>query len=401
MARPIRATGSHRVERAATGPTKCVPMGTDRENAAAHHLIAAALNIGQRIQTGETGMKAAVFVAPGEPLAIDDVPDPSPAPGELLIAVRSCGICGTDLHWSEQHDTAGGWRALHPGGVLGHEFCGEVVDVGAGVGDAFRIGERVCAQPFIGCGRCQACLSGRIYRCPTVITRGSSALPGAYAEFTRVGAAESVRLPESMELSHGALVEPLAVGLAAVERARLDAHDAVLIIGAGPVGLSIALWCRFAGARHVVVSDLVAERAERAVQFGATAWIDASAGRVDEQLADLTGGAPPVVFECVGVPGTLQAAIDAVAADGCVIVAGLCMGADSLFPAKAFLKALDLRFSFCYEHKHFNVVVDHLASGRIDVSDLITARVGFAQFADTFEHLKQPGHELKVLLEPR
>ena len=345
-------------------------------------------------------MKAAVFQAPSQPLVIETVADPTPGPQELLIAVGACGVCGTDLHWTENRDTSGGWRELAAGCILGHEFAGEVVEVGHDVRDRFRPGDSVCAMPFIGCGRCAACMAGRVFRCAEVDTRASRTLPGAYAELTRVGAAETVRLPAGVDHRTGALVEPLAVGLAAAERARFSPGASVLVMGAGPVGLSVAMWCRFLGARHVVVSDLVPSRAERSADFGATDSIDASSEDVAARMQQIAGGPPDVVFECIGVPGTLQLAVEHVANDGCVVVAGLCMGADAFLPAVAVVKAIDLRFTMCYEKRHFEVIVDHLERGRIDVSQLVTGTVGFDAFPAKFEQLKRAGDDLKVLLDP-
>ncbi len=108
-------------------------------------------------------MRAAVFHAPGAPLTIEDVPDPTPGPAELLLGVKACGICGTDLHWSDRKADDGGWRALDAGTVMGHEFAGEIVEVGRDLKGEYRIGERVVAQPFIGCGQCSHCLTGRAY----------------------------------------------------------------------------------------------------------------------------------------------------------------------------------------------------------------------------------------------
>ena len=110
-------------------------------------------------------MKAAVFKAPGAPLVIEEVPEPRPGPTDLILKVRSCGICGTDLHWSERKDGSAGWRALEPDTVMGHEFAGEVVEVGSGLRGQWRVGERVTAQPFIGCGHCPDCMAGRAFRC--------------------------------------------------------------------------------------------------------------------------------------------------------------------------------------------------------------------------------------------
>lgn len=345
-------------------------------------------------------MKAAVYKAPGAPLEIEDVPDPTPGPGDLVLEVRACGICGTDLHWSQGTDPAAGWRELLPGAVMGHEFAGEVVAVGRDLEGRWKPGDRVCAQPSIGCGHCPACLAGRSYRCPEVVTRGSAALTGAYAQYTRAGAAETLRLPESVDYVGGALVEPLAVGLNAVNQARLESGDTVLVIGAGPVGLAVALWCRFFGARHVIVSDLVAARAERAAAFGATGAIDASREDVVASAVRIAGTPPNVIFECVGVPGSLQLAIDYAPPHARLVIVGLCMAKDVVMPAVALSKELHVAFAFVYKRRDFEIVIDMLARERIDVGGLVTGRVDMHAFSDTFEGLKTPGDQLKVVLEP-
>lgn len=345
-------------------------------------------------------MKAAVFKAAGQPLVIENVPDPEPGPSDLILKVRACGICGTDLHWSEGVDPSAGWRALAPNSVMGHEFAGEIVEVGRQLGGQWRPGERVCAQPCIGCGRCPACLAGRGYRCPEVATRASAELTGAYSEYARIGASETLRLADSVSFHEGALVEPLAVGLNAVNKARLAAGDTVLIIGAGPVGISVAVWCRFFGARHIVVSDLVRARAERAVDFGATAAIDAAREDVPSRVAQIAGGPPEVVFDCVGLPGSLQLAIDYAPHDARIVVVGLCMARDRIFPARAITKELDLSFVFVYRRRDFEIVVDLLGRERIDVSGMVTNCTGFDGFPETFEALKKPSEQIKVMLEP-
>jgi (R,R)-butanediol dehydrogenase/meso-butanediol dehydrogenase/diacetyl reductase len=344
-------------------------------------------------------MKAAVFKAPGSPLVVENLPDPTPGPGDLILKVRACGICGTDLHWSECRDHSAGWRELKPGSVMGHEFAGEVVEVGRDVRGKWRVGERVCAQPSIGCGHCEHCAAGRSYRCEAAATRASPALTGAYAEYTRVGVSATLRLPDSVSFDEGALVEPLAVGLNAVAKARLEPGDSVLIVGAGPVGIAVAMWCRFFGARHIVISDLIGQRAERAIAFGATAAIDASREDVRGRVAKLAGQ-PKVVFDCVGVPGSLQLAIDYAPFDARIVVVGLCMAADRFYPARAIIKELDLTFVFVYRLRHFEIVLDLLGRERIDVGGLVTGRVGFGRFSETFEALKKPSDQIKVMLEP-
>lgn len=345
-------------------------------------------------------MKAAVFKERGQPLVIKEVPDPMPLPNELLVKIAACGICGTDLHWSEYEIPDGSWRKLAPGAVMGHEFTGEIVEVGRELTGGWKVGERVCAQPSLGCGKCPACLAGRSYRCPDVITRASSKLTGAYAEFTRVGESETLRLPDSVDDSLGALVEPLAVGLAAVRRAHLSQGDTVLIVGGGPIGLSVALWCRFFGARHVIVSDLVRARAERAAEFGATAAIDAATEDVAARAEQLAGGSPSVLFDCVGVPGSMQLSIDYASNDARVVVVGLCMVQDSFFPARAIMKELDVSFAFVYTKADFEFTIEMLGRQRIDAAGLVTDHVGFDAFPAAFEALKRPSDQIKVLLRP-
>jgi (R,R)-butanediol dehydrogenase/meso-butanediol dehydrogenase/diacetyl reductase len=131
-------------------------------------------------------MRAAVFSGVGRPLEIRTVPDPTPGPSEIVLAVRDCGVCGSDLHATEVTDDSGGMRPLPVGAIMGHEFAGEVVALGRLAG-RFRVGDRVTALPYIGCGSCVACLNGQGHRCPAVISGDFGKLPGAYADFVRVG----------------------------------------------------------------------------------------------------------------------------------------------------------------------------------------------------------------------
>ena len=345
-------------------------------------------------------MKAAVFHRSGLPLSIEEVADPECSPDGMVIRVCSCGICGTDLHWSEVNNEESGWRNIHPGAVMGHEFAGEIVEICRDVSGPWAVGDRVCAMPQLGCGRCPSCLAGKPHRCPDGRIRASREVTGAYAEYTRVGVRETLHLPDRVSFEEGALVEPLAVGLHAVKRARLQPGDSVLVVGGGPVGLCIALWSRFFGARTVAVSDLVHARAEAALGFGATVALDAAAGNVAGQFADAAGCTPDVVFDAVGVPGSLQIAVDLAAVGGRVIVVGLCMVEDRFMPSDALIKEVDIVFCFVYERADFEMVVDMLAQGRIDAAGLVTGSVGFDEFPGAFEALKRPSDQIKVMLAP-
>ncbi len=147
--------------------------------------------------------------------------------------------------------------------VMGHEFCGEIVATGAETDDQWRIGRHVTALPLIGCGRCLACLAGEPAHCEQGDMVGVGGSPGGFAEYVRVDQRETVALPERLDPALGALVEPLAVGLHAVERAHIRSGDKVLVVGAGPVGLSVIAWAARSGASELVVSDPSAVRRDR------------------------------------------------------------------------------------------------------------------------------------------
>ncbi|MEZ5503871.1 MAG: alcohol dehydrogenase catalytic domain-containing protein [Halioglobus sp.] len=183
-------------------------------------------------------MKAAVFREVGRPLVVETVADPAPAPSELVMKVAYCGICGTDLH-----ATRAGLTTACCGQILGHEYVGEIVEVGPQAEGDWRVGDRVCAMPFIACGRCLPCAAGRFFECSNKKVSGVDD-PGGFAEFVTTGCRETLRLPPDLDLRSAALVEPLAVGIHAVRMADVRAGSRVLVIGAGPIGLTVALWCR-------------------------------------------------------------------------------------------------------------------------------------------------------------
>jgi len=335
-------------------------------------------------------MKAAVFKQPGEQMVIEDVPDPTPGDRQLVVRVGYCGICGTDLH-----STRAGPTALPCGSVLGHEFVGEVVEVGRGIADRWHGGERVCALPFLGCGRCAACLSGKSFECPEVRLTGLQ-VPGGFAEYVTTGELETLRLPEGLALETAALIEPLAVGLHAVRIAGLQAGQRVLITGAGPIGLAVLVWARALGARAVAMSEFSPQRRSLAMRLGADAMLD-PAQALGEQFADATGGAPDLIFECVGAPGLLAQCVDAAPRHGRIAVVGVCEQPDSFLQYPAIVKELELRFAIAYTRDDFETVIAMLAQKRIDASAMVTQTVSLSEMPAAFEALRTPTHQCKVL----
>lgn len=338
-------------------------------------------------------MKGAVFHEVGKPLSVEQIADPKPEGGEAIIRVEYCGICGTDLHLTDQHDTA-----CADGTVLGHEFAGEIVELGRDTPAGWHEGDRLCSIPFIGCGSCLPCQRGRSWECATKKIIGLD-VTGGFAEYTRVHFNEVVKLPQSVSWKEGALVEPLAVGLHGVRAASAVEDRNILIIGAGPIGLAVALWCKFLGARHVVVSELDKSRSEMARKYGATETIDAS-HELGPQFERVTGGPPELIFECVGVPGMIGQCID-VASYRCeIVVVGFCNLPDGFVPAIAMAKEVSMKFALAYNKADFQFVVDMIASDRIDVEGLITHIVSFEGLPEAFEALRTPTDQCKVLIGP-
>jgi (R,R)-butanediol dehydrogenase/meso-butanediol dehydrogenase/diacetyl reductase len=322
-----------------------------------------------------------------------ELPDPAPAPGELVLRVHAAGVCGTDLHLTA--DPPG----VPPGTVLGHEFAGEVVATGDRVA-GWRIGDRACALPSIGCAACVSCLADDPLGCGRLRTLGQGDLPGAFAEFVRVGAADAFRLPDALDWDAGALVEPLAVGIHAMRAAALEPGERVLVLGGGPIGLAIATWSRHLGATDVVVVDPLPARRALAPAFGATATIDAGDPMAMGGITDLCGGPPDVVVECVGRPGMLQECVQHVKRRGRVVVTGACMTPDSVMPAMACLKEVELRFVVAYARQDFALALRLLAQGCIAGPAMVTGHVGLDAFPGTFEALRTPGAQCKVILRP-
>lgn len=341
-------------------------------------------------------MRAAVFKERGRPLQIEEVADPSAGPHDLILKVRDCGLCGSDLHLTESTSAL----PLPPGAILGHEFAGEVVEIGAAVKHLWCLGDRVAGFPAICCGDSSPCSNKiRRFSCQRMLTIGLGTAPGAYAEYVRISAGSAHRLPEPLSFREGALVEPLAVGLHAVQKARLARGATVLILGAGPVGLATALFARLKGARHVIVSEKAAIRRELATRLGATATLD-PARPLLPQVQDLAGAAPDVVFECVGTPGMLDTAMAEAPHGGQVVVLGVCQQPDTIRPLLGIAKELTIQFVLAYTPADFDAVIELLSAGRIDVRPLITEVVDLAGLPAAFEALRVPSQKCKVLLEP-
>lgn len=337
-------------------------------------------------------MRAAVLDALHEPLRVTTVPDPAPGAREVVIRTCSCGICGSDLAMSE------GEGATAPVGcVMGHEFAGEVVALGAGV-DTVRIGDRVAVLPIFGCGACAACLAGSPARCRRMIIAGTGAIPGGYAEYARAPAAGCLPLPESLSYDDGALVEPLAVSLRGVEMAAMRPGSRVLVLGAGPIGMTAMFWARRMGASRLVAAAPSRKRAAMALALGADAFLTTGEGHA--AVREALGGPPDVVFECTGAGGMIDDAIHQVVAGGTVVVLGFCAKPDPISPAVAVLKEVCLRFSLAYDVAAYRHAIATLAAGATEARVMITDTVTLDGLPAAFEALRARGPQCKVMIHP-
>lgn len=333
-------------------------------------------------------MRAAVMQGLHKPLAIETIADPTPGEGDVVVRVGRCGICGSDLHMTE--DPAYGQG---PGSVLGHEFAGEVVALGRGV-DGLKTGDLVSVIPLQSCGTCHACQSGEVQWCERFGLQG-----GGYAEYALTRPNQCVRLPSSSSLADGAIVEPLAVALHGVVLSRMKIGDKVLVLGAGPIGLAIAFWARRFGAGRVVVQDLAEWQRNRALQMGAHDFVVDHGDPVGSAERALRGKAD-VVFECAGVPGLIAQAVDQVRNDGTITLLGLCTRPDSFNSFAMLSKQVKLVTSAFFTRQEYEAALDTLDRGAVEPRLLVTETISLEATPDVFESLRKRTHQCKVLINP-
>lgn len=333
-------------------------------------------------------MRAAIMQGLHQPLIIETLPDPTPGAGELVVKVGRCGICGSDLHMTQ--DPGYGKKA---GDVLGHEFAGEVVALGKGV-EGLATGDLVSVIPLASCGQCAACKAGDLAWCERFGLQD-----GGYAEYAITRPNQCVKLPSSISLTDGAIVEPLAVALHGVSLAGIKPGDKVLILGAGPIGLAVAFWARRAGATHVVMQDVAQHQRERALQMGATDFVADRDDPVGASTRAL-GGLADIVFECVGLPGLIAQAVSQVRGRGSIVLLGLCNQPDTFNSFAMLSKEIRLITSAFFTRGEYEAALDALERGAAEPRALVTQTVSLAETPDMFEALRHRTHQCKVMIAP-
>jgi threonine dehydrogenase-like Zn-dependent dehydrogenase len=332
-------------------------------------------------------------------LVVEEVAEPVLGPGDALVAVKACGICGSDLHALHYADALVAIAremdaplSFDPAQdfIMGHEFTGEVLELGLQTdGSPVQPGDLVTSLPvaLTAAGMEPVGAYSNVYN-------------GAYAERMRLTAAICMKVPNGLDHRRAALTEPMAVGRHAVARAAITPAEAAVVLGAGPVGLAVVAELRRLGIETIVVSDFSPRRRAVALTMGASVAVDPAVDDPMEAWTAADGRRAPIVFDAIGVPGTLEAAIKAAPPMGRVCIVGSCMQTDSVRPLVAQTKQLTIVFSFAYEPFEFADTLRAIADGEIDVTPMVTGICGVDGVPAAFDALGRPEEHVKILVEP-
>jgi L-iditol 2-dehydrogenase len=331
-------------------------------------------------------------------LELRDVPVPAPGDGEVLVRILGAGVCGTDIHVRD--DTFPYWPPV----ILGHEFCGEVVDVGANV-SLVGVGDRVVGEPHTkACGHCPMCRTGNIQICPAKRSPGWG-IDGAMTEFLVMPQHLLHKLPDTVSDLAGAVIEPTANAAHDVlERAGVEGGDFVAVIGPGPIGLLSAMTARAAGAREVMIIGTDADEAVRmpkARELGFTQVVNVQKDNPAEIIADLTGGiGADLVVECSGSAGGVASSVDLVRKKGRLCAIGLVSADPVPFPYKAAsFKVLDVYFCLSTSYTSWNKAINLVAAGLVDAEAIVTHAKPLSEWESVFAAIDSQ-QAIKAVLIP-
>jgi (R,R)-butanediol dehydrogenase / meso-butanediol dehydrogenase / diacetyl reductase len=326
-------------------------------------------------------MKAAVFHGQKD-IRLEEVQEPEVGEGNVKVKVDWCGICGTDLHEylagpifippvGSPHPITGDTLPL----TLGHEFAGEVVEVGDGSAEV-NTGDRVAIEPVFRCGECAACQRGATNLCEKLGFYGLMGGGGGLSEFAVVPSYMIHRLPEGLTTEQGALVEPIAVGLRAVRRAGFQEGQSAVVFGAGPIGAVTVQCLKAMGAGQIMVAEVSEARKEKAREIGADVVIDPTEEDVVERVSELTEGeGAEHSFDAAGIQQTLQTALHATRKGGTVTIISIWEGPVELNPNDIVMSELNVGGTICYTPDDFADTIAMLKDGSIETEGIITERI--------------------------
>jgi L-iditol 2-dehydrogenase len=341
------------------------------------------------VTTGSGAMRVSVLRGVGD-VALEDRPVPRPGRDEVLVRITAVGVCGSDVHYYE-HGRIGPYTVDKPL-VLGHEAAGEVVSVGSDV-SSLEPGQRVSLEPGIPCRSCAQCLVGRYNLCPDVRFFATPPYDGAFQEYVVLPAAFVHAIPDAVSDDAAALLEPLSVGVWACRRAQVTAGSAVLVTGAGPIGLVCAQAARAFGATDVWVSDVNTHRLALAERLGAIPL------NVAERPIGDFGVEPEVLLECSGHPRATRDAILTVARAGRVVLVG--MGSDELPIPLPYVQDRELVLMGAFRYANtWPTAIALVASGRVDLDSLVTHHFGLDDVEQALTAARRDATTIKAVIRP-
>ena len=333
---------------------------------------------------------------------LESVPTPVPGPGQVLVKVHACGICGSDMHFFRHADhiveqakklgapTADLERGLATGLVLGHEFVGEITAFGPGGGQTLKLGDRVCSMPFV------------LKEAGPALLGSTPETPGAYAEYLVLSEALCLKVDDSIPSEAAALTEPLGIAVHAVNKAEMKAGDVAVVVGCGAIGLAITAVLKMRGVvTTIIASDLSPRRRALATAMGATETVNGKDASPIARAAALAPGARVVIFENTGAPGMLGRLVIEAPQNARIVVSGIAPGEESFIPMVAIMKELSLQFIIYYSPEEFAEALAAIRDGQLNWKLLVTATVGLDSVGAAFKALEDPESHAKILIDPR
>ena len=340
-------------------------------------------------------MKASRFLG-NKTFAVTDLPTPHAGPGELVLRNQVCGVCGTDVHI--YHGEPGS-ADVNPPVVLGHEYSGEVVEVGEGV-TGFAVGDHVTVDPNIYCGHCAYCQNGKKQLCPSMEAIGVTR-DGGFAQYSRIPASQAFKLEPTVPWEAAAMAEPLACCLHGIDLAGIQVGDKVCVVGGGAIGLLMVQLAKLSGASQIVLSEPNEKRRQVGLQLGANAAIDPTRPDAQEAFAQVLGGGANVVIECVGNVPAVKSAFQ-FAGKGATVLLFSVPKVDATFDLPLFdvyKKELTIKGSFVNPDTHARAVA-LINSGKVDFDPIITHRFTLDQLPEAIA-MQMSDASIKVVVEAK
>lgn len=342
-------------------------------------------------------MKVLVYHGPGR-LEVEQWELPHPGPGEVRVKIQYCAVCGSDLGAYKNASDR-----FRPPLILGHEFSGIVDELGEGV-DTLRLGQHVCGNPPIYCGKCWYCRHGHYNICPNRLSLGNSVgvdkCNGTFAEYIVLPAFTLVPLPDNVNLLHGSLMEPLAVGYHAAQNGNFQKGETVTVIGAGPIGLMTILSLRALGAGKILCSDLSEARLQLAAQLGAHVPVNIKEQDLLEVVRRETDGlGSDRTIICTDAPSSFYQAIEATRSCGDVVLVGMIQSKIEFCPMDIFGRDINIISSYTFTDEILEAV-EMVSQGKIPLEPMISSIYSLDHGKAAFDALAAPGNkEVKVVVD--